>query len=283
MSTNKPYRPSARRWDVPTCCVPCKMDDQSDQVSALINNMPPDLWTLFLDQMYKPFLLRLATSDAKGRMPPSWIDVLPDRRPPKSLRQIFYDACALAHRNPAVEGTAARGVIVRMYSGTWLILQFMNKHGQMSPYTVSHLRTQMEMLTGNMEVMVHLNRCIRAYPFSWNPTAFARFTIRSGAHEFMLDVLERTIREPGSRPSIERRAKRFDMIQDRVQSVRDEIILLVDLIRAKRLAIAMALHKRLGGDSQMAVLSEELVIKCLVKSIPPALIRWDTIAQPWLV
>ena len=276
------YAPPTRPWKSRNCCVPCKVDDRWDQVNAVLNNMPPELWTRFLAEMYTPFLRRLALSDPKGRMPLSWIATLPARRPySRSLRGLFFDVCALAVRNPKIEGSAARPVLQEMHTSVWLVVKFMSTDGLLSRNIHGNLWSQMMMLTGTCELLDHFNRCIRNFPLACNAVNFAQFTVRCGADEYMLGIIDQSLGDRSARPTIERRARRYDAAREKMHAMRVEIVKLVEVIHARRLAVAMVLYAPLGRGSWIYGMPEELLVKC-VGGLEPELVRWDVVARPWL-
>ena len=281
MDTAEPYTPPARPWSVPKCCTPCRIEDRWEQVQAHIDNMPPELWRLFIERMYTPLLVRLAGIDPKRRLTVAWVTALPPRRPTKSLKRLFFDACAQAQRNPSVEGTAARPVILRMYEYTLGILAFIDTFTPICPSVYHNLRAQILMLNADFPMLVHFSRCIRDCPFAINPAAFARETVRSGVDAYMLETIDRALSDRGIRPTIERRARRYDVAGQRMAAMRSEIIARVANIHDRRLAVAMALHTRLGQGSALGRMPEELLCRC-VRGLAPELVRWDEITGPWM-
>jgi hypothetical protein len=277
------YTPPTRPWKPPDCCFPCKVDNHWEQIQAVLNNMPPELWTRFLAEMYTPFLRRLALSDPKGRMPLSWITTLPARRPySRSLRGLFFNACALAVRNPKLEGSAARPVLQEMHASAWLVMKFMDTNGLLSRNVHGNLWSQMMMLTGTCELLDHFNRCIRNFPLACNAANFAQFTVRCGAENYMLGIIDQALGDGMARPKIERRARRYDAAREKMRAMRVEIVKLVQVIHARRLAVAMVLHPRLGRGSWIYGMPEEVLRTC-VGGLAPELVRWDVVARPWLL
>ena len=281
MSNSKPYLPPTHAWSTPKCCFPCKIDDHLEQINTLINNMPPALWKLYLSQMYIPFLHRLTRSDPKRRMPPAWIAKLPARRPPKSLRRMFYDVCALGQRNPSLEGEAARPVLIQMHAGVWQIMHFLTNDNSLNANTYGNLWAQMEMLNGTFELLIHFNKSLREHPHTGDPVGFARFAMRSGADEYMLGVIEQALADRTCRPRLAGLEKRWDRARERMEAMQAEIKKLVGETHGRRLALGMALHARLGRSSSLGSLSEELLLKCM-GGLAPELVQWGAIAQPWL-
>ena len=275
----RPYSAPKYQWSLPTCCVPCRVDSLWDQINMVINNMPPALWTLFLAKMYTPFLYRIAAADERGRMPAKWITALPARRPHPSARRHFFDACRLALENPALEGNAARPVLLKMYHAIFLVLNMIQPFMEASVY--ANLWAQMSMINGNYEIFTQFSSAIKHRSPTCSMVAFARHAMRCGAEDHMLDLIHRELHGNRGRPVLERHAKKASEAHVIMRNMRDSIHAVKDAERARRLAVAMALHARLGAVSALSALSDELVLKC-VGSLPAELVRWDDLAGEWL-
>ena len=276
----KPYTTPKYQWSLPTCCMLCRVDSLWDQVNMVINNMPPELWALFLAKMYTPFLHRIAVAEERGRMPANWIAKLPPRRPPSSARRHFYDACRLALDNPAIEGNMARPVLLQMYQSIFSLLTMIQPY--MTADAFSNLWAQKSMLNGNFELFTNFSRAIKHHSPACSMVSFARQAVRIGAEEHILALIDQELGGNRTRPMLARHTKKLSDAHVIMTNMRTCIHAVKDAERARRLVIAMALHPRLGASSALSALSEELIVKC-VGPLPAELVRWDELAGEWLV
>ena len=273
------YKAPTDRWTPPTCCVPCRIDNMWDQVNSILDNMPPELWTRFLVRMYTPFLHRLVAADPKHRMPCNWITMLPLRRPPKSVRRQFYDACKFAITNPTLEGNMARPILMKMYQAIWSLLHLIQPSVDTDVF--SNLWAQMAMLNGNFELFLAFSGVIKRHSPTCSMLNFARQATRCGAENHILDLVHRELSGQRRRPMFDRHAKKVSTAHHIMQNIRVGIEHVRDTTHARRLAVAMALHSRLGALSGLSLLSEEMLAKC-IGSFLPELVRWDELAGNWL-
>ena len=246
-------------------------------VQDTIDEMPVGMWACFLDNMYTPFLKRLVHADPKGILPSKWMLALPSRRPPRSLRQNYYDLCAILHMDRSMHGPGCREVLEKIHKPAYDLL-----HGLLNkdPYLLESrdafmgLVAQLQMMTGQYSTYRFVKNYLRDYD---GVDFLVGYIIKSGATEFVLESA---------------RGLAQDLTQHRPDHDDYESTKLIYIPsghalsalikglkgylkgqRARKIAVAMALHGRLGAGSGLGALGSDL-LAAMVPADPPRQVFW---------
>ena len=254
----------------PPCCFQCTIERDVRRTQAMIHyeTMPLFVWDRFRMIMLIPFLYRLSASDGKnGRLlPKGWITRLPFRRPPTSLRQLFYDMCV-----EALGDNFVPGCVQRLYNLGFTLVQSI--WDQMpATWTPVALTAQLKAMRGQDPVLGFVLNMIldEDDEDEVDVEICAEHFVQTGVVDHALLVLDSMQADCDNVHKKANLACVASLIRERM---RDEA--------QRRVAVGMVLCMKVGSDSScpMNVLSPEMIRICLDLSDEPApkLVRWNDV------
>ena len=249
-----------------SCCFQCTVERDIRRIQKIVHyeSMPLFVWDRFRNIMLIPFLQRLSSSDGR-LLPKSWITRLPLRRPPTSLRQLFYDMCV-----EALGDNYVVGCVQRLFNIGFTLVQSIR--GRMpDPWTGLALTTQLNAMRGQDPVLGYvLSMIIERDEDDVDIELCAEHFVQTGAVDHALWLLDSLQADCDNRNVMANLACVASVVRERMY---DEA--------QKRVAVGMVL--RMKQDSwwwcPMTVLSPELLRICVDMSDEPApkLVRWNDV------
>ena len=253
----------------PHCCFQCTAERDVRRIQKMIHyeSMPLFIWNRFRIIMLIPFLYRLSSSDGKnGRLlPKGWITRLPLRRPPTSLRQLFYDMCV-----EALGENFVPGCVQRLYNLGFTLVQSIWAH-MPDPWTPVALTVQLKAIRGQDPVLGYVLNMLDEDEDDVDVDMCAEHFVQSGASDYALLVLDSLQDDCDNANKAANLACVASVIRERVY---DEA--------RRRVAVGMVLLMRPADSSScphMTALSPELLRICLDLSDEPVpkLVGWNDV------
>ena len=231
-------------------------------VNETIDNMPVGLWVLFLEKMLHPFIKRLVKVDSKRILPPKWMEALPAYRPPTSLRQNYYDLCAVLLSDKTTYGTRCRELIEHMQKPAYeLIHGLFNRDHDKEEFRNAFMgiSTQLQMINGQYTVYLFVKNHLRDYA---TVDFLVSYIVKCGSAEFILQALWGYIAEVHPPDHGDTGTGSEQIYKPRMESLEALIIGLQNHLHVqeeRRTAMAMALHSRLGSMAGLGLLGNDLL------------------------
>ena len=246
----------------PHCCFQCKIERDIRQIQKIVHyeTMPLFVWDRFRNIMLIPFLYRLSTSNAR-LLPKGWITRLPFRRPPTSLRQLFYDMCV-----EALGDNYVPGCVQRLFNLGLTLVQSLS----CDVWTIVALTTQLKAMRGQDPVLGYVLNIIVNEEDSdeVDIELCAEHFVRTGAVDHALYILDSM---QADCDSVDKKANLVCVASVIRERMRDEA--------QRRFAVGMVLRMKVDPGCPMTVLSPELIRICVDMSDEPApkLVRWNDV------
>ena len=251
-------------------------------VNETIDNMPPGMWEVFLNKMYKPFVMRVVSADSKKILSPKWMTALPSFRPPASLRQNYYDLCTVLYTDKSMHGSACRTTIHSILKPAYsLIAGLLKRDVENKAFQAVFLglTAQLQMINGQYSVYFFVKNHLRDYDTA---DFLVEYVLKTGTVEFILQTIRRysVVCKPSNHLASDTKQSKGDLIYTpRPHSLQALIAGLERHIQtqdSRRVAVAMALHSRLGRASGLGLLGTDLL--CAMAPVDSAkLVTWDDV------
>jgi hypothetical protein len=244
--------------------------------------------------MLLPFLQRLAMVDSRRRFPVEWLVTLPSDRPLNSPQTHFYDLCKFVYTNPGISGAEFSNKINSILLEGFGLLQMLinEKHVPSSKHIELHvnLSFQLQMIGGHYGINRFIKNHIESIA-NGNQKDISLLTshiIKCGAVQpaiqyaqaLLLDICHSIGGDGGSRLggniSNSRTPRCHEVWTRNLRELSEALCAHVALQDSRRLALAMALHARLGDRSPLAALGEDLV-DVVAPRDPPRYITWHDV------
>jgi hypothetical protein len=239
-------------------------------VNETIDNMPSGVWAFFVEKMYLPFVKRLIQADLKKILPVAWMGSLPTYRPPKSMRQNYFDLCAILLSDRNIQGPVCRELIQKMQKPAYcLIYALFKRDCDKEEFRIlfMSLNTQIQMINGQYSTYFFVKNHLRDYD---TVDFLISYVIKCGGGEFILQSIRGYSIAQGN------------VYTPRMKPLQGLICGLETHIRnqeGRRLALAMALQNRLGAAAGLGALGTDL-LSAMAPTDPPKLIYWhDVLAE----
>lgn len=253
-------------------------------VNETIDNMPEGLWALFLDKMLKPFIERLVKADSKHILPPKWMVALPGYRPPMSLRQNYYDLCKILLSDKTIYGPRCRELISDMQRPAYdLIYGLFNREHDNQAFrdVFMGLTSQLQMINGQYTVYFFVKNHLRDYD---TVDFLVSYIVKCGAADFILQTLRayRAVVHPADHGES---STVFDTFyKPRMKSLEALVVAIENHIQTqedRRVAVAMALHSRLGRAAGLGLLGND-VLSAMSPVDAPKLVSWHDLVSEFV-
>ena len=258
-----------------------KTDAMISAIQDIIDDMPEGLWEHFINMMYIPFLKRLVHADHRGILPAKWMVTLPVRRPPRSLRQNFYDLCKVLQTDRNTHGKECRDILNALHQPAYDLLHSMlNKNPKMleSRDAFMGLTAQLQMINGSYSTY----KFVKNYLEDFEGVDFlVGYVVKSGGTEFVLEVCRGFLNDISTD-----RPKHGAVLVSNALINTPKTHALLALIEGlenhiktqqdRKIAVAMALHGRLGGGSALGSLGADL-LSSMIPADPPRQVLWHDV------
>jgi hypothetical protein len=251
-------------------------------VNETIDNMPPGVWEVFLNKMYKPFMKRVVAADSKKILPPKWMTALPSRRPPSSLRQNYYDLCAVLFSDKNMHGKECRETIRKiLHPGIGLLTGLLKRDVNNKEFQTVFmgLNAQLQMMNGQYSVYFFVKNHLRDFD---TVDFLMVYILQCGSAEFILHAVRRysAVSKPSDHYASDDEDVKPELIYTpRAHTLQALIAALethIDEQDQRRAAVAMALHHRLGSGAGLGSLGVDL-LSAMAPTDPPKMVTWDDI------
>ncbi len=267
--------------DVGCQCSRCLNLRDSFVFQCVMRNMSVDLFEKIHARLLVPFLMDIS-SLSPTLLPPQWILAPPSQRSGDSMRTEFACLCSIVccWRVAVREGRIDAGRLIYSLSSrgdnllTWLTTRRRWLFGVVSPSDVRvvRLRMQVREIRGCDTVFCKLYRealaifhCVRA---PLDVGEMCRFAMDSGSVDRLRALAEEFKGRFKSRAVVRYMVAFETALENR---------LCVEYERA--VAVAMALHPRLGARSSLACVGRDLLPQCVPRWVEEPLVGWRDVVD----
>ena len=229
--------------------------------------MTPETWERFTKQMFAPVLLRM-TAVYPGKLPERWITKLPCFVPPEnSMKRAFYDLCAILQLEAVASKEEYLRRIERAIEAAKRLDTLMRYQKVAQGCRVDMTRQRVSYESRPWKLINNISTQISSFSANYGPTYFviapqhhvstdatviSKLVIERGLVDFSLSALPGVISDM-------REEKQQVCFINTMLFVQTLLRTHVDDITDRRLALAMALHRRLGADAGMGALTADLM------------------------
>ena len=271
-------------------CPRCGNNNFIDRVMAVLQNMPPEGYRDMYDRMLVP-LLRSFSEFNPAMFPLAWVMVRPvEIMPTHPMRRLFHHMCACLHGHKDIEGDMVEDVVQSIHVwGEDLVSWLMRKRrkggrdGAIERDRLIRISASLHELGGvdvvYRRVYLHVSGLIRCAQMAGSPYELCAYGFCVGRPHHMLAVAQRfhswyeKRRNPTSRSRL---------------AILSYLGLLIELVQArlcrqadKNLAVAMALHSRLGVNAEISCLGADMLPLCLPKPVQ-SVVNWRDAMGRWI-
>ena len=284
------YDPSVRLPSV--ChgcgCPRCVFGNEKRRNNALMDNMPKEAYRALYDQIMVPFLLQVHAFNAE-LFPREWITDPPAQKPKCRVSLLFHHMCSCMRLYQECEGNMPEGVIFSIRDWGRCIFSKLVRRKR-SRWTAEEIRldAQIHELGGVNSAYHLLNK--QAIHLGQGghcdlPPCKVAFTAQCmGALPEMLKVARMLYChymecETDGDNSLD--AAMHSCVLVYLGKVVDWLALTVEQEEERAVAVAMALHPRLGEASPLLQVGSDLLPYCMPASVV-GLNRWTDVLKRWL-
>lgn len=268
-------------------CPRCVYGNVKARNDSLMENMPAAAYAVVLDGMLIPLLWQLHAYDKK-LFPASWIANPSDRAPVGHMPILYHRMCLCVHKYTVCEGDAPESVIQNMLEWARTVFAMLVRRKRRNwTDEETRLDAQIHELVGSSSAYCVMNRQVvqlmREGHADLPPCRVVAAARSTGTMDEMLKLScmfysYLTDRMTSSSDVLERAALGSVLVY--LEKVRDRMLQAMAHDESMALALAMALHPRLGAGSAMNQLGVDLVTSCLPRV--KGLNTWTTLLAEWL-
>jgi hypothetical protein len=270
-------------------CPRCVNLNYRERVTGVLTNMPPEGYRELYTKMMQP-LLRNFSEFNPALFPVEWVDAAPpEYMPVNPMRRIFHHMCSCLDAHRYVEGNEAEDVVFSIQSWSeeliaWLLRRRRKggESGKVERKQLIRLAASTHELVGIDVVFKRLNFQIASFGrYEDPPLSVARMC------DYVFDIGRPLYALYLARLFLTWYAKKGGHSRC-CHHVRSYLQRLVDMIVSTRLqdvdrnvAVAMALHERLGCASGLNVLGPDILALCLDRR-KESLVTWRDVMGEWI-
>jgi hypothetical protein len=258
-----------------------------EEMYALTHHMDDPTWNLFLSKMYIPFLNMLVQNEP--RLPIKWIAQLPPRVPPTNCkRHHFYRLCEIAqaaHHSPEFNDRIRdqhhrldmRMRAFKAYNETINRVVYETLDSESEEWArLNYLHVQASALQSNYGPIYYILAGIASFmnnttPGNDPPRTTLDALAKRGLIDYALDTVPGILIDEINKPNPD--AQTIENLDSLTRLLTEHVRAITDA----RLALAMALHPRLGSHSPLGGLKEEIFPKFAPADRFPRLILWHEV------
>ena len=263
-------------------CFQCECGTKAVQVWNEVKRIPVRKWPIVRDQMLRPVLLQVASLQPKV-LPASWVMNLP-RPQPENLSKAqkhFYYACVIAQE---AWGNRPPRNFVQLLWGVMNAIEE-SVHDLMMRPDLQAVSVQLLELVGRDMVLDYITQYVEDIVDFLPKTPSDELEIVSwlrwiGARGYGAELFTGFRRDFEKKMSAHagrtRRGMRgYELGLGAVISL--QRAMRKDAPERRNTAVAMALHRRLGKESKLNALPDDIIAKCVALSYPVSLTRWSVV------
>ena len=271
-------------------CPRCTNSNFVERVMAVMQNMPPDGYRDLRRCMLVPFLKSFSELNP-AMFPCVWVDISPaEKMPTNPMRCIFHHMCSCLYMHKDIEGDEAEDVVRSIHSwGEELVSWLMRRRRRAGEAgTIEHTRliriaaSLQELIGVDMvyrRVYLKVSSILRRAHTAAVPLTLCAYAFEIGRPLHMLAVAQLFYSwyENRGSPSRECSQRVVVFLGSLIWLLRSKLMQQTE----RHLAVAMALHARLGLDAGVAGLGADILPACLPKR-SSSIVTWREAMGRWI-